>query len=373
MSPNRGIQRPPRARRLGRRCVDIPESSRAHANSALLTRNEAVREAVRLLNGFRGYQLVAAACQLNLPDLVAADPKDAAELAAVTGMHPPSLKRALRGLVAWGFFTEDAEGRFAATAVSDMFRSDRPGLRNITLMLSTEGYRTWGDLMYVLRTGQPAFEHIYGRSRWEQLADDPEDSARFNAAMVELTTRVAQAFVAAYDFTGVGTVVDVAGGNGALLAQVLQSNADMDGILFDLPAGLAGAVERIDAAGLTGRVRLMEGSFFESVPSGADLYMLKSIIHDWDDAHARKILETCRKAMRGEARLVLVERLVPERIADDEDALPTFMSDLHMMVALGGRERTTSEYSELFDAAGLRLTREIPMASDFHAIEAVRA
>jgi len=117
----------------------------------------------------------------------------------------------------------------------------------------------------------------------------------------------------------------------------------------------------------------MEGSFFESVPSGADLYMLKSIIHDWDDAHARKILETCRKAMRGEARLVLVERLVPERIAGDEDALPTFMSDLHMMVALGGRERTTSEYGELFDAAGLRLTREIPMASDFHAIEAVRA
>jgi len=328
---------------------------------------------VRLLNGFRGYQLVAAACQLNLPDLVAAGPKDAAELAAVTGMHPPSLKRALRGLVAWGFFTEDAEGRFAATAVSDMFRSDRPGLRNTTLMLSTEGYRTWGELMYVLRTGQPAFEHIYGKSRWEQLADDPEDSARFNAAMVELTTRVAQAFVAAYDFTGIDTVVDVAGGNGALLAQVLQSNADMDGILFDLPAGLAGAVERVEAAGLTGRVRLMEGSFFESVPSGADLYMLKSIIHDWDDAHARKILETCRKAMRGEARLVLVERLVPERIAGDEDALPTFMSDLHMMVALGGRERTTSEYGELFDAAGLRLTREIPMASDFHAIEAVRA
>jgi len=326
-----------------------------------------------LLNGYRGYQLVAASCELNLPDRVAAGPKDAAELAAATGMHASSLKRALRGLVAWGFFTEDAEGRFAATPVSDMFRSDRPGLRSTTLMLRTEGYRTWGELLYVLKTGQPAFEHIHGKSRWEKLAEDPEDSARFNAAMVELTTRVAQAFVAAYDFTGMDTVVDVAGGNGALLAAVLQSNAEMDGILFDLPAGLAGAVERMDAAGLSGRVRLTEGSFFESVPSGADLYMLKSIIHDWDDAHARKILETCREAMLGEARLVLVERLVPERIGDDENVLATVMSDLHMMVALGGRERTMAEYRELFDAAGLRLTREIPMASDFHAIEAVRA
>ena len=249
----------------------------------------------------------------------------------------------------------------------------KPGLRNTTLMLRIEGYRTWGELLYVLKTGQPAFEHIHGKSRWEKLAEDPEDSARFNAAMVELTTRVAQAFVAAYDFTGMDTVVDVAGGNGALLAAVLQSNAEMDGILFDLPAGLAGAVERMNAAGLSGRVRLTEGSFFESVPSGADLYMLKSIIHDWDDAHARKILETCREAMLGEARLVLVERLVPERIGDDENVLATVMSDLHMMVALGGRERTTAEYRELFDAAGLRLTREIPMASDFHAIEAVRA
>ena len=313
-----------------------------------------------MLNGYRGYQLVAASCELNLPDRVAAGPKDAAELAAATGMHASSLKRALRGLVAWGFFTEDAEGRFAATPVSDMFRSDGPGLRNTTLMLRTEGYRTWGELLYVLKTGQPAFEHIHGKSRWEKLAEDPEDSARFNAAMVELTTRVAQAFVAAYDFTGMDIVVDVAG-------------AEMDGILFDLPAGLAGAVERMNAAGLSGRVRLTEGSFFESVPSGADLYMLKSIIHDWDDAHARKILETCREAMLGEARLVLVERLVPERIGDDENVLATVMSDLHMMVALGGRERTTAEYRELFDAAGLRLTREIPMASDFHAIEAVRA
>lgn len=328
-------------------------------------------EAVRMLNGFRGYQLAVAACRLNLPDLVAAGHSDADDLAAQTGMHAGALRRMLRGLVAWGFFARDADGSFRPTPVSDAFRSDRPGLRNPTLMLSNEGYRVWGDLMYTLKTGEPAFEHVYGKSRWQKMAEDPDDAAQFNAAMVDMTTRVARAFIASYDFAGIQTVVDVAGGNGALLGAILQARPSMKGVLFDLSAGLAGAGDRLSEAGLAARVTLIEGSFFESIPPSGDLYLLKSIVHDWDDDHAAAILATCRKAMASTAKLVLIERYMREENDSIDDAFATVMGDLHMMVALGGRERTTTEYAALLATAGLRVTRAITMDSDFYAIEAV--
>ena len=327
-------------------------------------------EAIRLLNAFRAYQLVVAACRLELPDLVSAGHGDPATLASMTGTHEPSMRRMLRGLAAWSFFVEEADGRYAPTAVSDSFRSDRPGLRDMALMLSKEGYRVWADLLYALRTGKPAFEHVYGKSRWQQMAEDPEDAALFNAAMVETSKRVGAAFVAAYDFAGVNTVVDVAGGNGALLAAVLAHQPEARGVLFDLPAGLAGAAERFAAEGLDGRVTMVEGSFFDAVPASGDLYLLKSIVHDWDDERATAILASCRRAMRGSARLVLLERFLPERLESSGAALGAAMSDLHMMVMLGGRERTTGEYAALLDGAGLRMTRTITLESDFYAVEA---
>jgi len=327
-------------------------------------------EAIRLMNGFRGYQLAVAACRLKLPDLVAAGHTDPDELSSLTGMEPGSLRRVLRGLAAWGFFAEDSRGAYHPTPVSEAFRSDQPGLRNIAMMLSTEGYASWGELMYTIETGKPVFEHIYGKSRWEKLAEDPEDAALFNAAMVSTSKRVGKEFAAAYDFEGVGVAVDVAGGNGALLAAVLLRLPTARGILFDLPAGLAGAPQFVEDAGVADRVTLEEGSFFESVPAGGDLYMLKSIIHDWDDEHAVQILSSCRRAMHPAARLVIIERFMPERMDSPDDYLGTVMSDLHMMVVLGGRERTTPEYRALLTAAGLSLAREVPMESDFYAVEA---
>ena len=327
-------------------------------------------EAVRLLNGFRVYQLVVAACELKLPDLVAAGHGDPATLAALTSTHEPSMRRMLRGLEVWGFFLRDSHDRYASTPISESFRSDRPGLRDMALLLSKEGYTAWGDLLYALRTGKPAFEHVFGKGRWEKMAEDPEDAALFNAAMVETSKRVGAAFVAGYDFDGVHTVVDVAGGNGALLASVLAHLPEAQGVLFDLPAGLAGATERFRAAGLDGRVTMVEGSFFDSVPASGDLYLLKSIVHDWDDERATAILASCRRAMRESSRLVLVERFLPERVESPEAALAAVMSDLHMMVLLGGRERTTPQYSALLHDAGLRMTRTITLDSDFYAIEA---
>jgi orsellinic acid C2-O-methyltransferase len=327
-------------------------------------------DAVRMMNGFRGYQLAVAACRLRLPDLVADGHSDADELSALTGMHPSSLLRALRGLAAWGFFAEDSSGRFTSTPISDAFRSDRPGLRDMAMMLSNEGYRAWGELMYVIEKGEPAFEHVFGKTRWEKMAEDPADAALFNAAMVTTSKRVGEELVAAYDFRGVEVVVDVAGGNGALLAAVLRHLPSARGILFDLPAGLAGAGRLMREAGVGDRVTTVEGSFFESVPADGDLYLLKSIIHDWDDEHAIEILSVCRRAMKPAARLVLVERFMPERIDSAGGSLASVMSDLHMMVVLGGGERTTAGYGALLSAAGLELIREVRMKSEFYAVEA---
>ncbi|HET9780733.1 MAG TPA: methyltransferase [Candidatus Dormibacteraeota bacterium] len=328
-------------------------------------------EAVRLMNGFRGYQLVVAACRLQLPDLVAAGCGDVASLAAKTKTHEGALGRVLRGLAAWGFFKQDSEGGYLATPISDAFRADRPGLRGMTMMLSEEAYHTWADLLFTLQTGSPAFEHRYGKSRWEWLAESPDAAREFNAAMVDATTRTSAQFLAVYDFDGVHTVADIAGGTGALLTAILVAHPQIRGILFDLPAGVAEAPAALTSAGIADRVTIVEGSFFDSVPREADLYLLKSIIHDWDDEPAVDILKTCANAMSREARLILLER----ELADDAsaEALGTLMSDLNMMVVLGGRERTTDEYAALLAQAGLRITRTIPMHSDYYAIEAMRA
>ena len=323
------------------------------------------------MNGYRAFQLVVAACRLKLPDLVAAGCSDVASLAAKTQTDAGALGRVLRGLVTWGFFSLDGDETFLPTAVSDAFRADRPGLRNMTVMLSEEAYHAWSDLLYTIQTGRPAYEHFHGKNRWEKLAEDPEASHDFNVAMVEATTRAAHQFLAVYDFGGMRMAADIGGGTGALLSAILAANPHMRGILFDMAAGLVDAPDAMKSAGVHDRVTIVEGSFFESVPRGADLYLLKSIIHDWDDEPATAILKTCAEAMSADARLVLIERDLPEH--PSAEALGTLMSDLNMMVLFGGRERTTDEYSTLLRRAGLRMTRAIPMASDFHAIEAMRA
>jgi hypothetical protein len=327
-------------------------------------------EAVRLVNGFRAFQMVASACRLNLPDRLVDGPKNVAELASATGTNELALRKLLRGLAGCGIFTEQADGCFAATNISDAFRADKPGVRNLTLMLSEEGYDVWGDLMYTLRTGKPAYPHVRGKGRWEDLAANPEAAELFNAAMVELTNVVAGAFIAAYDFKGAISIVDVGGGTGALLAAVLKAHPQLKGILFDLAAGLAGAREAMAAAGLDGRVTFVEGSFFESVPP-ADVYLLKSIIHDWDDENASAILKTCRAAMHPSSKLLLLERVMPERVDNPDRDLTNVISDLHMMVLLGGQERTPTEYGRLLSSAGLTMTRQVAMQSLFGVIEAV--
>jgi len=351
--------------RRRRGCSPLMLSSRdACVSSSLDT-------ARRLGQGYRAFQCVVVACELKIPDLLANGPKSAADIASATQTHEPSMRSLMRALCAWEVFNERPDGTFAATEVSGHFRSDRPGLRN-WLLTNGEWYPAWANLVFTVRTGNNAFVHTFGKTAWEMEAENPEASARFNAAMVESTKRTVGAFVAAYDLAGVQTVVDIGGGNGALLSAVLQAKPEMHGVLFDLRQGLVGAREALEADGVASRVTLVEGNFFESVPAGGDLYILKRIIHIWTDDQARTILEVCRRSMSSQARLVLLERTIPEHIDASPFALEAAMADLHMRVVAGGQERRTNEYRDLLAAAGLRMTRLVPN-DGFGIIEAVPA
>jgi len=326
-----------------------------------------------LVSGFRATQLVRAVTELRIPDLVADGPRSAADLAEAAGVMTEPLGRAMRALVAVGVFDEVDEGRFAATPVSDCFR-DQPGsLRGMALMLPAESYRAFADLMYSLKTGEPAFEHIYSMSRWEQLAQEPEQAALFNAAMQFGTEGVRDAVASAYDFTGLLSVVDVGGGRGTLIAGLLKANPGLRGTVFDLEAGLVETEDYLKTEGVHDRCAVKRGSFLDHVPSGHDAYVLKNIIHDWNDEKAALILANCRKAMSPEQRLILIERIVPARSEDSASARQLFMADMQMMVMLGGRERTLDEYRALLEGAGFQLTRVIPTESAFQLIEAIPA
>ena len=329
--------------------------------------------AFMLVSGFRATQLVRAATELRIPDLVADGPRSAADLAEATGVMAGPLQRALRALVSVGVFDEVDGGRFAATPVSDWFR-DRPGsMRGIALMLPAESYRAFGDLMYSLKTGEPAFEHIYSMSRWEQLAQEPEESALFNSSMQFNTEAMRDAVASAYDFTGLLSVVDVGGGRGTLIAGLLKANPGLRGTVFDIEAGLAETEAYLKGEGVHDRCAVKRGSFFDHIPSGHDVYVLKNIIHDWSDDKAAVILANCRKAIGPERRLILIERVVPPRSEYSAASRQLFMADMQMMVMLGGRERTLDEFRILLENAGFQLTRVIPTESPFQLIEAIPA
>jgi orsellinic acid C2-O-methyltransferase len=333
----------------------------------------AADRAFQLISGFRISQMIRAACELGIPDALSDGPRSAADLAGAAGTLEPMLRRLLRALSAVGVFTEEEDGRFAQTPISEQLM-DRPGsMRGWALMLSRESYQAWAALMHPLTTGEPAHDLVFGESRFDALAKDPEASAVFNMAMQRWTEQVADVVATAYDFGSVTTVIDIGGGTGALLAGILRAHPHLRGAVFDLPSGVGAADAYLTDHGLRDRVEIETGSFFESVPSGYDRYVLKSIVHDWDDEHGVDILRTCRAAMGDDARLLLVERVSPARATESAEAQRILLSDMQMMVMLGGRERTVDEYAALLTAAGLTLTSVTPTSTEVDVIEAVPA
>src|SRR5262245_4099906 len=316
---------------------------------------------------FWAAQAVHAAARLGLADHLAERPRSAAELAAATRTHAPSLARLLRALAAVGVLRESA-GRYRLTPFGEALRTGTPGsLRPLVLtVLGGEHYRAWGSLPHSIETGQPAFDHVHGQSVWDYYSRHPEEAAVFNDAMTAGTAAVAPAVLEAFDFSPYRTVVDVGGGHGNFLASILEANPDARGVVFDAPHVVAGARAQLAARGLAGRCEAVGGDFFESVPAGGDLYVMKWIIHDWDDRRALAILRNCRRAIGNSGgRLLLVEFVLSE---GGEAFGP--LVDLDMLVMAGGKERTEDEHRSLLAEAGFRLTVVRPTRSKVSLVEA---
>ena len=304
------------------------------------------------------------AAKLGIADLLANGPRDSADLAQATGMHAPSLLRLLRFLASFGVLAEPESGRFALTPVGEWLRSGIPGSRRAMALLfcGPMEYRAWEELEYSLRTGGIAFDKAFGMSAFEYIAQHPEEAAIFNEAMTSGSLQIAAAIIDAYDFSPFGKLVDVGGGYGVFLSAILKANPSVKGILFDMDHATEGGRKQVDSAGLSGRCEVVSGDFFEAVPPGADAYLLKSVIHDWDDERSVQILKNCHRVMAPQGKLLLVEGVIPERIEPTPVNQIMAGSDINMMVNVGGRERTDAEFRNLFAAAGFRLTRIIPTA-----------
>jgi hypothetical protein len=319
-----------------------------------------------LLAGYWVSQSLFVAAELGLADLLADGPRSAADLAAAAGADPDAVHRLLRALASVGVFAGRDDGRFGLTPLADLLRTGAPGSqRDAARMRGDWQYRAWGELLACVRTGRPAFERLFGAPLFEYLAGRPDKAAVFDGAMVGIHGRESAAMLAAYDFGGVGTLADVGGGNGSLLTAVLRQYPAMHGVLFDLPGVAARADTALRAAGLAGRYRAVGGSFLDAVPPGADAYLLRHILHDWDDDQAARILRNVRAAMGDGGRVLVVETVIPP--GND----PSFakLLDLNMLVLFGGRERTVDEFRRLFEAAGLRLTGVTPTGAGVEVIE----
>lgn len=315
----------------------------------------------RLANGYQVTQAIHVAATLGIADLLGDGPRDSAALAQATASHAPSLHRVLRALASVGVLHEDDDGRFSLTAIGEGLRSDAPEPVGGWAAFVGRPYhwQAWGALLHAVRAGENAFRSVHGTDVWDYRTAHPEEGAIFDGAMTAIMLRANSHLLAAYDFGRFARVVDVGGGRGAFLGAVLDANPGMRGVLFDQPH----VVEGVD---LGERCEVVAGSFFDTVPEGADAYLLKAVLHDWEDEDAVRILRRCRTAIPDHGAMLVVER---DLGVANENADAKF-SDLNMMVGPGGRERTRDEFATLLAAGGFLLQSTTPTAIALSVIEA---
>jgi O-methyltransferase domain len=310
-----------------------------------------------------------AAVALDVAGALAGGGKNIDDLARAIGAHAPSLYRVLRVLTSSGIFAQGDDGRIANTQLSDLLRADVPGsLRDLVLLFGDEtSWRSWEGILHAVRTGKASFEHLYGEKFFDYLQGHPDTAAMFDRAMASASSTTNAAVTEAYDFSGLGTLVDVAGGVGSTMCSILSATPGLRGIVFDLPHVGERARAFIAAQGLAERCEFAGGSFFESVPPGAGAYFMKHILHDWGDEECVRILAACRNAMGEKARVLICERIVP---AGNEPSSAKLI-DLHMMMTNhGGKERTEKEYRALLATAGFKVAHVIPTSTPWSVIEA---
>ncbi len=322
----------------------------------------------RLLTGTWISQMLYAAAKLGLADHLAGEPMAAEDLAPAVGVQAEPLYRLLRALAGEGVFAEDEHRRFSLTPMAELLRSDVAGSKQaMAIMLGEEHHAAWGQILYSLQTGKPAFDHVYGQPIFDYLAGHPEAARVFDAAMTAVHGSETAQMLAAYDFSGVKTLADIGGGNGSLITMVLQRYPQLKGILYDIDHVVARAKPRLEAAGVADRCQVVAGNFFESVPAGADTYLMRHIIHDWDEARCIQILKHVRAVLPAGGKLLLIEVVVP---TGNEPSFGKLM-DINMMVLPGGKERTADEYRALYAAADFKLSRIVPTAGAMSLIEGV--
>ena len=323
---------------------------------------------MNLLNGGMVSGALSALASLGIPDLLEAGPKTADELAAKCGAHPVALHRLMRATAALGVLAESPDGKFSQTPLSATLLS-KAGIRDWAILVGTDWYvRGTGDLSWCVRNNQQSIPHLFGKPAFEFMFEDPERGENFNRAMTGLSWMDSPAVAAAYPFEAFGSIVDVAGGHGLLLATILERNPRLKGILYDLASVIEGAKDGPLKPYLD-RCTLTSGDMFASVPAGADAYIMKHIIHDWPDELCIKILTACRKGVNAGGKLLVVDAVI--RPGNDFD--PNKFMDLSMLLFPGGHERTEKQFRDLFAASGWRLNRVIPTPANIHIVEGLPA
>jgi len=326
---------------------------------------------IHMGTGYWVSAIVYAAAKLGVADLLAAGPKSAAELAGPAGVHAPSLHRLMRTLASLGILTEGEAQRFGLTPLGEALKTGAPGSARGTLIAfgNPPFWRAFEEILYSLETGKTGFEKAIGEPIFDYLARHPEEASYFSEAMVGFHGGEPPAVAAAYDFSRFKTVVDVGGATGNMLSAILSRHAGPRGVLFDRPHVVHDAPALLKARGVSERVTIEAGDFFTTVPAGGDAYLFSHIIHDWNEDQCLTILGHCRKAIKPDGKLLIVETVLP---AGDTPHLGK-LQDIVMLVVPGGQERTEAEYAALLGKAGFRLTRVVPTASAVSVVEAVPA
>ena len=323
----------------------------------------------QMITGYWTSQAIYAAAKFGIADLLDDGAKSVEELATITDTKPELLYRLLRALASVGIFAEVDTHRFCLTPLAEPLRSGVTGTQwSLALMMGEDQYRAWGNLADTLQTGDNAYEKIFGKPLFERLAEQPEKARIFDDAMTGIHGRETGAILDAYDFSGINVIADIGGGNGSKITAILQKHPEMQGILFDLPHVVERARPKIEASGVSDRCQLLSGDFFQSVPSGADAYVMRHIIHDWDDEKSHTILHNCHAVMSQGNKLLVVESVIPP---GNEPFMGKFL-DLTMMLIPGGKERTEAEYRKLYDRSGFELVRIVPTSTEVSIVEGVR-
>jgi O-methyltransferase domain len=329
--------------------------------------NDSFADMAFLTRAYQVSKMVQVAAALQLADRVADGPRSAATLASEAGAEPVALLRLCRALAAFGIFAVDAEGRISQTARSECLRQDAtPTLYHAAMYwTSPHMWGSWSNLEHAVRTGKSAFESVFHAPKFEYLKTHPEEAELFDLFMQHSPEDRHAAVVAAYDFSNAGLVVDVGGGNGALLATILRANAHVRGLLFDQEAVVVGSVQL--RSNFTERFEVQSGSFFETIPTGGDVYLMSQILHDWDDGRALSILRNARAAMGPDKRLLVIERLMDHEAGRTNPM--TYLADINMMVNLHGRERTLPEFTRMLEASGFGAPQVYRTRSPFCVLE----